>query len=176
MSRRIVLLRAVNVGGAKLPMAELRELATRLGATDVATYIASGNLICTPPDDPAAFDRALEQAVEERFGFFREVISRSVDELRASLAAFPFEVHEPKFCYLNPLTGPPVEGGVEALAERDFGNDRWHVDGAEMYLRYGDGMAATKLTPAVIKRCLGVHGTARNLNTVRTLIDLAESS
>lgn len=176
MNRRIVLLRAVNVGGAKLPMAELRALATELGATDVATYIASGNLVCAPPDEPEAFDRALEQAVEDRFGFFREVISRSVDELRASLEAFPFDEHEPKYCYLNPLTGPPVAGGVEALAERDFGADQWHVDGAEMYLRYGDGMAQTKLTPTVIKRCLGVHGTARNLNTVRKLIELAEAA
>ena len=53
MSGRIHLLRAVNVGGAKLPMAELREVAASLGATDVRTYIASGNLICDPPGDPA---------------------------------------------------------------------------------------------------------------------------
>ena len=58
--RRVHLLRAVNVGGAKLPMAELREVAAGLGATDVSTYIASGNLICTPPGDPADFDRQLE--------------------------------------------------------------------------------------------------------------------
>ena len=40
---RIILFRAVNVGGtAKLPMAELRELAAELGATDVQTHIQSG--------------------------------------------------------------------------------------------------------------------------------------
>ena len=76
MGGRIHLLRAVNVGGAKLPMADLRALATSLGATDVSTYIASGNLICEPPGDPAEFDRALEAAVDEQFGFFREVISQ----------------------------------------------------------------------------------------------------
>lgn len=46
MSRRVHLLRAVNVGGAKLPMAELREVASALGATNAGTYIASGNLLC----------------------------------------------------------------------------------------------------------------------------------
>ncbi len=45
---RVHLLRAVNVGGATLPMAELRELAADLGASDVRTHIASGNLLCTP--------------------------------------------------------------------------------------------------------------------------------
>ncbi|MEH3034814.1 MAG: DUF1697 domain-containing protein [Aeromicrobium erythreum] len=175
MARRIVLLRAVNVGGAKLPMAELREVAEELGATDVSTYIASGNLLCTPPGDPQDFDRALEQAVEKRFGFFREVISRSADELRASLDAFPFDVHEPKLCYLNPLTEAPTAEGIEALRAKDVGPDEWKIDGAEMWLRYADGMAGTKLTPALIKRCLGVHGTARNLNTVRKLLELAEA-
>ena len=45
MSTRIVLLRAVNVGGTQLPMAELREIATELGASDVQTYIASVYLL-----------------------------------------------------------------------------------------------------------------------------------
>ena len=63
--RRIVLLRAVNVGGAKLPMADLRAIAGDLGATAVETYIASGNLVCTLPARTRfdAFDRALESAI-----------------------------------------------------------------------------------------------------------------
>src|SRR5688572_4437034 len=100
MSTRIVLLRAINVGGAQLPMAELRAIAADLGATDVTTYIASGNLIADVPDDPDAFDRALERAVEERFGFFREVISRTPAQVAAALEAHPFEVVEPKFSYV----------------------------------------------------------------------------
>ncbi|RYJ00184.1 MAG: DUF1697 domain-containing protein, partial [Actinomycetales bacterium] len=114
MSRRIVLIRAVNVGGAKLPMAELREIAESLGASDVSTYIASGNLLCTPPSDTAAFDRALEKAIEDRYGYFREVISRSVEELRDALAAHPFDVVEAKFSYVYALTGAPTKEAVEA--------------------------------------------------------------
>jgi hypothetical protein len=87
MTTRIVLLRAVNVGPAQLPMADLRAIATDLGATDVRTYIASGNLVADVPGDPAAFDRALEQAVEQRFGFFRDVISRTPEQVRAALDA-----------------------------------------------------------------------------------------
>lgn len=50
MSRRIILVRAVNVGGtARLPMAPWRTLAESLGATEVTSYIASGNQLCTPP-------------------------------------------------------------------------------------------------------------------------------
>ena len=44
----VALLRGINVGGrGKLPMADLRAIATDLGYDDVATYIQSGNLVLT---------------------------------------------------------------------------------------------------------------------------------
>ena len=174
---RILLLRAINVGGtAKLPMAELREVATELGATDVSTYIASGNLLCAPPGttpaEHAAFDRALEQAIEARFGFFREVISRSREEVVAALAAHPFEVVEPKFSYVTFLTAEPTPDAVAAAREVPTGDDQWDVVGREMHVRYADGAGRPQMKDATIGRRLGVAGTARNLNTVQKLLDL----
>jgi uncharacterized protein (DUF1697 family) len=177
MGRRIVLLRAVNVGGAKLPMADLREIAGALGATEVSTFIASGNLICTVPGEPAAFDRALEKAVEERFGYFREVISRTPEELAVALAAYPFERDaeqaRPKFSYLHVLVAAPTPAVAAAFNQIDFGADRAAVSGDIAYLHYGEGAGTSKLTPAVLVRRLGVQGTARNLNPIAKLIELA---
>lgn len=56
-------LRGVNVGGAhRLPMAEVRAVLGELGASDVATYIQSGNIVFTAEagagDDPAGDDPA----------------------------------------------------------------------------------------------------------------------
>lgn len=172
---RIVLLRAVNVGGAKLPMAELRVLAEELGATQVSTYIASGNLLCTPPGEPEAFDRALETAVEQRFGFFREAISRSVDELDLALAAYPFEIIEPKFSYVSFLAGTPTPEAIDKARGYPTGSDRWEVRGREMFIRYAGGAGRPEMRSDSIGRALGVPGTARNLNTVRTLSALAHA-
>lgn len=172
MSGRIHLLRAVNVGGAKLPMADLRALATSLGATDVSTYIASGNLICEPPGDPAEFDRALEAAVQEQFGFFREVISRSHEELVAARAAHPFEVIVPKYSYVTFLAGMPTAEAIAKARTYETGDDRWDVIGTEMHIRYAGGAGRPEMKDASIGRALGVPGTARNLNTVDKLIDL----
>ena len=58
MGRRVALLRAVNVGGRKLPMAELRALCAELGWTDVATYIQSGNVVFTADGADAAVEAA----------------------------------------------------------------------------------------------------------------------
>lgn len=170
MVTRIHLLRAVNVGGATLPMADLRAIATELGATDVSTYIASGNLLCDPPGDPADFDRALEAAIEDRFGFLREVISRTPDELQAALDAYPFDRGERKFCHVYFLAGEPTAEATAKLVGR--GLEQLAVIGRDLHIRYAGGVAGTKLTTPAIHRALGVVGTGRNLDTVAKLVDL----
>jgi len=46
LTRYLVLLRGINVGGKNgVPMGRLRALLEELGYADVATYIASGNVI-----------------------------------------------------------------------------------------------------------------------------------
>ena len=174
---RVHLLRAVNVGGATLPMAELRGIATELGASRVSTYIASGNLLCVPPgegpDAWADFDRALERTVEERFGFFREVVSRSRDEVVAALDAHPFEVPEPKLSHVYFLLAAPTADAARAFEDADWGADRVRVIGRDLHVAYGDGVAGTRITPARVKKLLGHHGTGRNVLTVAKLVELA---
>lgn len=165
------LLRAVNVGGtAKLPMAELRALAAELGATDVSTYIASGNLLCTPPGEAAAFAARLEDAIEQRFGFRREVMSRSPTELRVARDAHPFAVANPAFSYVIFLTGAPSEDDVRRAAEVPRGDDEWAVVGRELHVRYGRGASQAALNADALLRRLRVAGTARNLRTVDELL------
>lgn len=174
MERRIVLVRAVNVGGtAKLPMAVWRELAASLGASDVVTYIASGNMVCTVAGDPHTFDRALEQAVKERCGFFREVISRTRDEVCAALDAHSFEVVDPASSYVCFLSDEPAAEAIAAAHELRTGEDRWDVVGREMHLRYAHGAGRPQMSDVAIGRALGVSGTARNVRTVRKLIELS---
>lgn len=173
MPTRVILLRAVNVGGASLPMAELRELMTELGASDVRTYIQSGNALGEILGDPAAFDRALEKAVEARFGFFREVISRTPEQLRDALAGHPFDVIEPKHSYVTFLTAQPSAAAIEAARDVPVGDDRWEVVGDDLHVRYAHGAGTPEMNTDAVYRRLGVKGTARNLRTVAKLIALA---
>jgi uncharacterized protein (DUF1697 family) len=155
-------------------MAELRALLVDLGATDVRTYIASGNAVCVVPGDSDAFDRALEVAIEQRFGFFREVISRTPGELSAALAAHPFEVIEPGFSYVSFLTAEPPPAAIEAAREVAVGDDLWQVIGRELHLRYANGAGRPNMNTDAVMHRLGVVGTARNLRTVAALVAHAE--
>ena len=172
MSTQVVLLRAVNVGGAKLPMAELRELATDLGATDVSTFIASGNLICDAPKDVKAFGTALEKAIEKKYGFFRECIMRTPAELRKARASYPFEVDDPKNGHIVFLLNRPTKTAIEKARGIETGADRWEIVGREWHIRYDHGAGRSDMKTAAIGKALGVPGTSRNLRTVEKLIEL----
>lgn len=76
MTRYLVLLRGINVGGKnKVPMAALRELLEGLGYSDVATYIASGNAILSSDRPPAEIKREIEEALPKAFRLDSELIS-----------------------------------------------------------------------------------------------------
>jgi uncharacterized protein (DUF1697 family) len=176
MTQRILLVRAVNVGGAKLPMAEFRQLLSELGAENVRTYIASGNAVLDVPGNADAFDRAVERAIEERYGYVREVISRTPKQLRTALERHPFEVIEPKYSYVTFLTGEPTKEAVEAARQVATGDDQWEVIGEELHLRFASGLGRAILDLDKLLRRLKVAGTARNVRTVQALIDLAAKS
>jgi uncharacterized protein (DUF1697 family) len=169
----VILLRAVNVGGAKLPMAELRELATDLGATDVSTFIASGNLLCSPPKDVTAFATALERAIETEYGFFRECVVRTPAELRAARGDYPYDVDDPKNGHVVFLLDEPTEEAVATAREFETGKDQWEIIGREMHIRYDHGAGRSDMKTLAIVKALGVPGTSRNLRTVDQLIELA---
>jgi len=177
MERRVLFVRAINVGGtAALPMAEFRALLAGLGAQNVTTYIASGNAVLGVPGDPHAFERAVEAALTERYGWTRDVMSRTPHDLEVALAEHPFEVIEPKFSYVSFLAAAPAAAGIASAEELATGGDLWQVSGRELHLRYENGAGRPQLNADALHRRLGVAGTARNLRTVEKLIALSRAT
>ena len=87
MGRMVALLRAVNVGGRKLPMAELRALCAELGWEDVATYIQSGNVVFAAGGKAAAIEAALEDAIRSVSAIDVPVIVRTAARNGRSMPA-----------------------------------------------------------------------------------------
>lgn len=171
----IFLFRAVNVGGATLPMADLRQWATELGAGAVRTHIASGNLICEPPGDPIEFARHLEHVVQEQRGFRREVIVRTPNDLRRALAEHPFEIRERKYSYIGFMPSEPTAAAIDKARGYPTGDDSWDVIGRELHVRFANGAGRPGMKSDSVLRSLAVPCTLRNLSTVTALIEKAES-
>ncbi|MGC4192237.1 MAG: DUF1697 domain-containing protein [Thermomicrobiales bacterium] len=174
--RVIVLLRAVNVGGtAKVPMADLRTLLGDLGYRDIATYIQSGNIVATVPTshDEATLAAEIETAIVERMGVKTRAIVRTQAELESALAVYPYLDHLPKLAHIVFLDREPDPEGVAVLQERELGDEAWTIVGRDLFVRYGENVHASKFTNTAIERALKVTATARNLTTVRKLIEMA---
>lgn len=68
MKQYLVLLRGINVGGKnKVPMASLKQCLEELGFKDVATYIASGNVLLASDMQAEAVKVQIEEALPKHF-------------------------------------------------------------------------------------------------------------
>jgi uncharacterized protein (DUF1697 family) len=168
----VALLRAVNVGGRKVSMSVLRELAESLGYANVRTYIQSGNLLFATARKPRP--PVLEAAIEDRFGIAVDVALRSGTELERVLARNPFPSADRSRLHVGFMTAKPSQAAVSALDHRAFEPEQFTVSGTEAYLHLPAGMARPKL-PDYLVRALGVPMTIRSWNTVTKLAELAKT-
>jgi uncharacterized protein (DUF1697 family) len=174
MGRFVALLRAVNVGGRKLPMAELRELAAELGWVGVQTYIQSGNLVFEAEGERGTLERRLEEAIAARFGFEVPTVVRSAAEWPA-YAATPFPEaaeKEPNRLMLMLSKLPPAPDAAERLQERARDGERVAAAGDAVWIHYPAGAGTSRLSPSLIDRLIGSPATARNYRTVLKLQEM----
>lgn len=178
MPRYIALLRGINVGGNKLvPMARLRALLERLGHTDVATLLQSGNAVFTAQGKPAALEKQLSAAIESEFGFEVAVLVRTRDELAAAIARNPLAGAEdsPSRFLVFFLSAVPDPKLLAALDPAAYAPDEFRALGRELYARFPNGINQSKLVLALGGKRLGVVPTARNWATVNKLLALADA-
>ena len=177
MARFIALLRAVNVGGRRLPMAELRAVCAALGWEAVATYIQSGNVVFSAAGRPEGFEAQLEKAIAERFGLEVPVIVRTAAQWAGYRAANPFPQaarDAPNRLQLLVSKRPPKQDAAAKLMERAQAGEAVAAAGGALWFHFPEGIARSKLTPALIDRACGSPSTGRNWRTVLHLGAMAD--
>jgi uncharacterized protein (DUF1697 family) len=170
-----VLLRGVNVGRAKrISSAQLAAIVEATGASDVRTLLNSGNAVCTSARTPVSLAAAVSAGVEETLGFSAATLVRTRAELDAVLALDPLkrEASDPSRYLVMFLESAPSAQQVATLETVDVGDERWLVEGRELYAWLPEGTAESILFKQLAKNALGVVGTARNWSTVTKLRDL----
>ena len=91
MPRFIAFLRAINVGGHTVTMAELRRLFEALGFKRVETFIASGNVIFeSPATDINAMAGRIEDRLRKSLGYEVKTFVRTEAEVAAIARYKPF--------------------------------------------------------------------------------------
>jgi uncharacterized protein (DUF1697 family) len=167
MTKYVALLRAVNVGGTgKLPMSELRAMCESIAFANVRTYIASGNVIFESDRSEAAVKAELERCLQAYAGKPVGVLIRTGPELAAILAGNPFQSAAPNRTVAIFLDAPPPADTLAGVSGQQ--TEEIALGKREIYVHYGNGMAESKL-----KIRAATSGTARNMNTVAKLAELA---
>ena len=167
MTNYIALLRAVNVGGTgKLPMTELAAMCERCGFAKVKTYIASGNVVFQSAKSESQVKKLLEAALAEYAGKPVGVMVRTAAEMAAVLAANPFPERANNLTHAFFLDAAPPADTLEKVTNRN--SEEIRLGTREIYVFYPDGAGQSKLKIPAAKT-----GTARNMNTVAKLADMA---
>jgi len=178
MTTYAALLRAVNVGGNNLiKMADLRDLLAGLGLEGVKTLLQSGNVVFeASSEDRAQLAAEISDAIHQRHGYRPEVILRTAEELRRALDQVPFAaVADPRLVHINFLAAPADAEGARQVGAWE-GPETLMVNGSEVYIHYPEGAGRSKLNSLPMEKLLGTRGTARNLNTVRKLLEMMEEA
>ena len=167
MTRFVALLRGVNVGGTgKLAMSDLKSICLDAGFRRVETYIASGNVIFECEAGPAEAKATLGARLLDFASRSIDVAVRTADEMEAILDANPFRSADPKLSYVIFLNDHPPPDALKEVTGRS--DEELHFGNREIFVFYPSGMGRSKLRIPAAK-----SGTARNLNTVAKLVEIA---
>ncbi len=151
-------------------MADLRAVAEALGWVRVETLIASGNLVFDAEGGDLA--ATLRAAMRERMGVDVASVVVAGRDLRAWVEACPFDPVEGKHVHGFILFGQARLDEAE-LARWKAASEEVVMAGEVVWLHAPEGVGRSKLAARMDKVVRGAEMTARNLNTLRTLVEMA---
>ncbi|HXU10093.1 MAG TPA: DUF1697 domain-containing protein [Blastocatellia bacterium] len=176
MAKYVAFLRAINVGGHTVKMDHLRGLFESLGFTEVATVIASGNVIFTSTSRSPALEKKIEDDLRQSLGYQVITFVRATSELKAIAACRPLDASEIDAAgnafYIGFLKGSPSDEAKQKLASLATDDDKFHFSGHELYWLRRKKFSDSKLSGPLLEKTLGMRTTLRNSTTVKRIASL----
>jgi uncharacterized protein (DUF1697 family) len=175
----VALLRGINVGGnVPVPMAALRETFAEQGATEVATYIQSGNVLFDGgADGHDTWVERLETVLADRFDYHARVTLRSHEELRAIVDGAPDGFGRDPDAYRSDvvfLLGPSTAAEVVTRMRARDGVDTMTAGDGVVYFE----RLVARITQTYLNKVVGTpiyrEMTIRNWRTTTTLLRMLD--
>lgn len=174
-NRVVALLRGINVGkGNRIAMADLRAVTTSAGSSEVATILASGNVVATDRRPVAEVRTALETAYAEAFRYDAVVQVLTRDAVAAAVEGYPFDTLDEHHDYLVFSDSAEVTTRVlhDMTDELRPGSTETVGAGPDcVYWRVPRGATLASDAAKVLQtRANARHLTTRNLKTLRKIL------
>ncbi|HET7725228.1 MAG TPA: DUF1697 domain-containing protein [Propionibacteriaceae bacterium] len=167
--RYAIFLRGVNVGGIKVPSADLKRVLTDLGLGEVRTYVASGNVTCTSDLTATALQRKVEETLSAAFSYDAHVQVLSHDALAKLVEGYPFPTDDDHHRYVVLCDSTAT---ADRLGEIEAGDmEQVAASGRVVYWRCPKGSTLdTPFSKATSGSKFKSLTTTRNLNTVEKML------
>ena len=173
--RSVALLRGINVGkGNRIAMADLRACTEAAGCSQVATVLASGNVVLTDERAVTELRHALEAAYSVRFGYDSVVQVLTRETLAAAVDGYPFHTLAEHHDYLVFSDSAQVTTRVVQAMSDGIRPGTTEIVAAGpdcVYWRVPRGSTRTSAAAIVLEaRENKIHLTTRNLTTLRKIL------
>ena len=156
-------------------MAALRGNFVELGFTNVRTFIASGNVIFDAPAKPALLERRIEKHLHSALGYEVDTFIRSLAEVRQVVAdvesQFEAQLANGSKVYVGFLRALPQVENQQQIKALSNDVDVMSFGERELYWLCHKSMADTTVTGPRLAKALGGSTTARNITSLRKLIE-----
>ena len=176
MTKYIILLRGINVGGhRKILMKDLKELLAQKGFSEITTYIQSGNIICeSNKKNIKILESLVQESILEKFGHDVPVIIRTAKEWLKLVANNPYQERDINELYCAFLADTVDASLLTDLVPYATKNEIYQLLDQQLYLAYPIKVHQSKLSNNIIEKKLNTTATVRNWKTVLKLAELSK--
>jgi len=147
-------------------MDALKQVYVEAGFDNVATFIATGNVVFESHSPPLEGD--LEMHFRSRIGFSSQVFLRTAGEVRAIVETNPW-THDGALVDVSFLERQPEESASRELESSVMPPEALVIHGSEVFfLREGKGIATVHKESSTV-RALGMQTTRRGMGTIERI-------
>ncbi|MEM6992962.1 MAG: DUF1697 domain-containing protein [Myxococcota bacterium] len=168
MPSHVAFLRGMNLGGRRITNPDLCAAVEELGFTDVAAFLASGNVAFTGKGTPAALQKRIEAGLEKSLGYAVPTFIRSAAQVRAVAEGDPFAARAVKGSRGKPqvvfLAKKPTTKAKAAALALETDDDWLAIEGQELHWWPIGGLSTSEFDFKALSKIVG-EPTVRTKNT-----------
>jgi uncharacterized protein (DUF1697 family) len=168
---KVAFLRAINVSGKnKIKMDDLKSIYIELGLKDVSTYLNTGNVGYNGEVNV----NTIEEAIFKETDLEIHVIIKELDEMNDMIQNLEIYGSE-KNCYVTMFKSniPNISDDINRFKQPD---DEYHIQDDYLTFFVPGGYGKSKLNNNLFEKKAHVHGTTRNLKTMKNVKKMMEET
>ncbi|MBK7631982.1 MAG: DUF1697 domain-containing protein [Ignavibacteriales bacterium] len=175
MQKYIAFLKAINVGGHNVKMDYLKTLFEKMGFENVATFIASGNVIFeTNLKNVGSIKNKIETELEKSLGYKVSTFIRTTKELKEISEFKPFKESElnnaNNSLYIAFLQNPPSKENQNKVKAFQKEANEFNFYKNEMYWLCRKNFSDSGITGKQLEKKLDMEITVRNSTTIKKMV------